>query len=161
MPNNIVPYQFSRQFDIGKDFEARLDNFFKQYCFVYAAAAHEQRQGIDRWFADEDQGFISVEYKADSKAAKTGNAFVETVSVDTRNISGWAHTSIADVLCYYVPPTGKIWLIDFLELRRFLPDWIEKYPIRKVQNSDYCTHGVLVPLQKFADIAFEGFEIAC
>lgn len=152
-------YQFDRQHQLGVTYEARLDNFFKTYCFVYEAAAHEQRQGIDRWFADEDEGFISIEYKADSKAAKTGNAFVETISVDTRNISGWAYTSIADVLCYYVPPLNKVWLIDFLELRRHLPQWVATYPKRKVQNSDYCTHGLLVPLQTLANIAFEEFNI--
>jgi hypothetical protein len=152
-------YDFSKQHSIGSDHEKALDEFFQRRYFVYPATREEQRTGIDRWFADEDECFLSVEYKADSRAHKTGNAFIETISVDTRYVLGWAYTSQAEALCYYLPSTKKGWLICFKALRSCLPRWVETYPTRKVKNFDYCTHGLLVPMQKLVDIAFEEFSL--
>ncbi|NJM66902.1 MAG: hypothetical protein HC851_15160 [Acaryochloris sp. RU_4_1] len=151
MPN----YDFVKQFEIGTQHERTLDEFFRQYYWIKQATRQEQRQGIDRWFHAPDGSSIAVEYKADRTAGRTGNAFIETISVDARAIQGWAYASQADALVYYVPPRKTVWLICFVELRRYLAEWLQHYPIRQIPNEDYCTHGLLVPLLLLGNIAFE------
>lgn len=152
-----ISYAFDRQHQIGTQYEQKLDEFFKTLIFVYPATAEEQRKGIDRWFVDEDEDFLSVEYKTDLRASRTGNAFVETVSVDSRNVLGWVYTSRADVLCYFVPGNQTVWLICMVHMREHLPDWLSRFPVRKIPNKDYCTHGLLVPVKELSAIAFQEF----
>ena len=98
--------------------------------------------------SDTGQRF-RVEYKTDYKAAETGNAFVETVSVDTAGKAGWAYSSEADYLIYFIPGDGLIYIIALEVLRRELPRWVREYPLRTAQNEGYATHGLLVPLDEF------------
>lgn len=148
-------YDFVKQFAIGAHHEHTLDGFFRQYYRVEPASRQEQRQGIDRWFQASDSSWIAVEYKADRTAGRTGNAFIETISVDVRAVRGWAYASEADVLAYYVPPRHTVWLICFVELRRYLAEWHQRYPIRQIPNEGYCTEGLLVPFVLLGNIAFE------
>jgi hypothetical protein len=118
------------------------------------ATRAEQRHGIDRIFTRRQTGQrLAVEYKTDYKASETGNAFVETVSVDAAGKASWAYSSEADYLIYYVPGDGLIYVLALEILRRELPRWIEEYPLRAAQNEGYTTHGVLVPLHKFEEHA--------
>lgn len=152
-------FDFQKQLTIGETFEQVLDEHFRLRYFVHPVARDEQRQGIDRWFASLDGGKISVEYKSDSRAHQTGNAFIETVSVDTRDIPGWVYTSKADVLVYYLPVPRTYYMIDFVALREQLPAWEQRYRQVKVKNSDYYTMGLLVPLIELVEIAFEMGEV--
>ena len=148
-------YDFEQQFEIGTHHEQTLDEYFQQYFWIESTSRQEQRQGIDRWFQAPDGSWMSVEYKADKTAGRTGNAFIETISVDVRAVQGWAYSSEADVLAYYVPPRNTVWLICFMELRQYLAEWHQRYPIRQIPNHGYCTEGLLVPLVLLGNIAFE------
>jgi hypothetical protein len=147
--------QFAKQLEIGEAFEKVLDAHFASEYQISKATLIEQRTGIDRWFESEDGGRISVEYKSDSRAADTGNAFVEIVSVSTRNIAGWAYTSHANTLIYYLPQPRICYHIGFDILRQELDGWRVKYPARNVRNSDYFTTGLLVPIGELAVLAFD------
>ena len=148
-------YDFFKQYEIGTQHERTLDNFLQQYFRIESASRQEQRQGIDRWLFAPDGSRIVVEYKADMTAGRTGNTFIETISVDVRDIQGWAYASEADALAYYVPSRNTVWLICFMELRQYLAEWHQRYPVRQIPNKGYCTEGLLVPLLLLGNIALE------
>jgi hypothetical protein len=145
-----MTYTFDAQKARGDAGESFLDQVFTTDYEVQPATRAEQRRGIDRIFTRRRTGQrLAVEYKTDYKAAHTGNAFVETVSVDTVGKAGWAYSSAADYLIYYVPGDEVIYVIALEVLRRELPRWLQEYPLRAAQNEGYATHGVLVPLDEF------------
>lgn len=152
-------YQFDRQLSIGEEGEAFLDGFFAAWFDIRRATREEQGLGIDRWFLDARGRRQSVEYKMDSAAARTGNAFIETVSVDTTGKPGWAYSSQARTLVYYIPPDGLIYVIRFRHLRVILPRWERDYPARAIPNNGYHTHGLLVPLNEIERLAVTVFSI--
>lgn len=131
-----------------------LDRWFAAKHEIRPATRQEQRRGIDRIFTHHQTGKrLAVEYKTDYRASETGNAFVETISVDTAGKAGWAYSSQANYLMYYIPGDGLIYVLALETLRQQLPRWLEKYPLRAAQNERYATHGVLVPLHKFEEHA--------
>lgn len=147
-------YNFQTQLATGEEAERRLDAWFAHWYAIEPATPAQQRAGIDRIFTRHDTGrAFKVEYKTDSRASATGNAFVETVSVDTTGKAGWAFTSQADILLYYVPVSEVIYVIQMATLRRHLSRWQRQYQARKIPNQGYCTHGLLVPLDEFERIA--------
>ena len=98
---------------------------------------------------------LYVEYKSDRTAERTGNAFVETVSVDTANKPGWAHSSQADWLMYLVPGQCEaLYIIRMADLRQRLATWQATYQQRRIPNDGYHTVGLLVPLHEFETIAY-------
>lgn len=136
--------------DVGEQF---LDRLFAGIFEIRPATRKEQRQGIDRIFTNRQTGdCLKVEYKTDYRATQTGNAFVETVSVDTTGKRGWAYTSQADYLNYYLPG-DLIYIIAFAALHREMPRWEQEYPTRPVQNNGNATYGILVPLCEFEELA--------
>ncbi len=82
-------YAFKAQLTKGEQSEAELDTYFAQWYDIQPLDRAQQRQGIDRIFTRKNNGLVfTIEYKTDWMAAKTPNAFVETVSVDTANKPG-------------------------------------------------------------------------
>ncbi len=148
-------YKFHTQLRQGEGSEADLDKFFRVQGFHISTANREmQRRGIDRvWFRERDGKLFTVEYKADSLAGSTGNAFIETVSVDTANKPGWAYSSEAAMLVYLVTQPQTIYCISMARLRKQLERWQAQYPTRQAQNDGYQTHGLLVPLDELERIA--------
>ena len=145
-----MTYTFDAQKARGDFGELFLDQWFATDYDVKPATHHEQRRGVDRTFIHRRTGQrFRVEYKTDYKAAETGNAFVETVSVDTAGKTGWAYSSEADYLIYYIPSDGLIYVLALEALRHELPRWVREYPLRAAQNKGYATHGLLVPLDEF------------
>jgi len=145
-----MTYDFATKLHEGQKHEQFIDEFSGKWYAIREATRDEQRRGIDRIFTEKKTGIVTtVEYKADTTASRTGNAFVETVSVDTANKPGWAYTSQANWLLYYLPQDGLIYLWEFATLRRHLPRWVKQYPARAIPNKGYKTHGVLVPLAEF------------
>ena len=146
----MTVHDFGESLSRGEGGEDLLDSFFSKWYDIKPATREEQRQGIDRHFTRLDTGDHSlVEYKTDWKASETGNAFIETVSVDTADKAGWAHTSKADWLVYFLPNSKVIYIAPFGKLREALPEWLATYPVRPAINRGYNTHGVLVPLAEF------------
>lgn len=152
-----MTYQFATQLQQGQTYEAALDARFADRYIIQPATPAQQRQGIDRVYRprSEPHQVLYVEYKADRTAVRTGNAFVETVSVDTANKQGWAYTSQADWLMYLVPGEAEVlYIIRMADLRRQLPRWQRQYESRRVPNDGYHTVGLLVPLDEFERIAY-------
>jgi len=149
-------YDFKQQLHDGQLHENKLDEFFGRWYDIRPATPAEQRQGIDRHFTNRDTGRqITIEYKTDHTAGRTGNAFVETISVDTHHKPGWAHTSQAEILIYHIPEPETTYAIRLSALRSQLARWEAKYPKRAIPNKGYRTHGILVPLAEFERIALE------
>ncbi len=143
-------YKFAEQKARGDTGEQFLDRWFAAEYEIRPTTQQGQRRGIDRIFVHRQTGRrLTVEYKTDYKAAQTGNAFVETISVDTAGKAGWAYSSAADYLIYYIPGDGLLYVLALESLRRELPRWMHDYPLRAAQNEGYATHGVLVPLREF------------
>jgi hypothetical protein len=108
----------------GAAAETQLDRHFADRFHITPATRAQQRQGIDRHFTHRQSGATyTIEYKTDWTAARTGNAFVETVSVDSAAIPGWVYTSQAEWLAYFLPDHATIYLLAFPTLRACLPQW--------------------------------------
>ena len=148
--SNMV-YQMGRQLARGEEAERQLDAHFADRFVIIPATREQQRQGIDRVFTQRKSGKpYLIEYKTDWTAGRTNNAFIETISVDTLNIPGWAYSSTAEWLIYFVPHRKQIYIAHFAKLRESLEDWIKQYgPAKAIPNQDYHTWGVPVPLDKF------------
>ncbi len=157
----MAVYDFEQQRQQGNAGEGFLDAFFatKGYA-IRPASDEEQRRGIDRAFTSPKTGKVStVEYKTDSTAARTGNAFIETVSVDAAGKMGWALTSQADILVYFIPPLSRIIVVPFMALHWELPRWIREYPPRQAQNRGYATHGIVIPLRELEQHAMATYQV--
>src|SRR3990172_11868068 len=158
-------YKFATQLDKGQKAEVYLDNFFTvNFDFAVTLATDEQqRQGIDRIFVKRHgrRAQFTVEYKTDWTAARTGNVFIETVSVDSLNKPGWAFASTADLLIYYVPGDNLIYVMFLSKLRRMLPRWQGQYPSAPpIPNKGYNTLGLLVPMHEFEQHSKQVINIA-
>lgn len=152
-----MTYQFATQLAQGQSYEQALDERFDELYIIQPATPQQQRQGIDRVYRPRKapHEVLYVEYKADSTAARTGNAFVETISVDAFDKPGWAVTSQADWLFYLVPGACEaLYVIQMAKLRQQLPRWRGTYQERRIPNDGYFTVGLLVPLAEFEEIAY-------
>lgn len=149
-------YGFAAQLAIGELWEERLDRFFTERFAVDVLPVDrgDQRRGIDRVFVGRETGEVySVEYKADERAGRTGNAFIETVSVDVTAKAGWAVASQADALVYLVTDPETIYWIPMRRVRASLERWRRLYREAAAQNVGYRTVGLLVPLGELERIA--------
>lgn len=150
-------YSFQQQLAKGQTYEQQLDAAFADRFFIRPATRAEQRCGIDRIYRPRkspDQ-VLTVEYKADQTAGRTGNAFVETVSVSTTGKPGWAISSQADWLFYLVLGAAEaLYILQMAKLRAKLPAWRSRYQERHIPNEGYFTVGLLVPLDEFEKIAY-------
>ena len=151
-------YSFITSLEYGIKQESVLDNFFSQWYIIEEATHYQQSVGIDRIFSIGDKRF-SVEYKTDRIAGRTNNSFIETISVAEDGSPGWAITSRADVLIYFVPSEKKVWVIKFNTLRNKLAYWYHKYPRKTVVNETWKGYGILVPLVELDNIALSIMEI--
>lgn len=158
MTADRVPYSFNDQAQRGKAGEAFLDHYFARWFQIEVASHDDQHQGIDRFYTTRNQKQrLAVEYKTDVVASRTGNAFIELVSVDTTGKAGWAYTSKADYLLYYLPDSGLIFMLQMAAIRERLPRWKDQYPNRRIPNNGYYSEGVLVPLseiERYAEAVF-------
>jgi hypothetical protein len=144
------PYDMFEQLAKGELAEAHIDRFYAGIFHTTPATRAEQRTGIDRHYTHKETGKShTIEIKTDWTATRTGNAFIETTSVDTMDIPGWAYSSQAEWLFYYLPDQNELCVITFAALRQQLPDWIDEYPERVARNATYHTKGILVPLAVF------------
>lgn len=159
--------QFDRQLTVGQHYEAILDSWFVERGYqVYPSNAEEQRRGIDRWVLSPKNGtWASVEYKADLRAAATGNAFVEVASVcegrppftqeTVVRREGWAWTCEADWLLYWAVDgeEGFLYFVEPAMLRLAMAAWEEECPLGYGDNDGYYSTGLLVPLEELDAVA--------
>lgn len=149
-----MTHDFDSSYRAGIAGETFLDNLLAAKFTIEQVSRDDQRRGIDRYFTSHTTGNrFPVEYKTDHRAADTGNAFIETVSVDSAGKAGWAYKSAAQYLLYYLPQTGVIYCLQMTAIRKHLPRWRDEYPTTSAQNDTYNTHGILVPLSEFEALA--------
>lgn len=146
-------YDFVEQLERGQHWEGVLDEYFGRWYNIREATRDEQRKGIDRWFhpGDADGPMWAVEYKADDKTSKTGNVFVETMSIVERNKPGWAWKSEADMLVYLAIP-DTLYIVPMGDVRKRIPEWRLEHGTRRVKNKAWTTVGIPVPEEDFAKI---------
>lgn len=150
----MATYDFQKQLTAGEAHEDRLDQYFGRWYFILKVPREMQRYGIDRVFVRKTNIIpVTVEYKADSAATKSGNAFIETVSVDKADKPGWAYTSRASQLVYYLPGYDVAYVIEFQALRDQLESWRARYREQSIPNKGYNTRGILVPLQALQQVS--------
>ena len=150
-----MEYDFGQQLQAGEAGERALDAYFSQFYEITVVLTREQkRDGIDRLFVGKrDRIRFSVEYKTDYLASKTGNCFIETVSMDTTDAPGWAVKSLAQVLVYYIPGWNRIYMLPMYVLKGALREWRQMYPEVASQNNGYCTWGLKVPIEELAELS--------
>lgn len=150
-------YQFQKQLDDGKRNEETLDRYFSRFYRIHRASLRDEKErGIDRYFTEHSSGMVwTVEYKSDSTAARTGNLFLETISVDRDGAAGWLLKSQAQVLVYYLPPCGQAHVYFLPLLKARLRAFTAECPTRAVPNqtrngTPYNTIGLLIPIAAVA-----------
>jgi hypothetical protein len=137
----------------AEEHERRLDEYFAEHFEISEVGIKDQKRGIDRVFKSKSGAIRTVEYKCDSMAAKTGNVFIETISNDRTGQEGWIFKIQADLLIYYIPPTGEIIAIRPQEIWKRMPEWIQRYRAASARNPSYCSYGRIVPLREFRKAA--------
>lgn len=141
---------FKDKLDEGEKYERELDRYYSKWFKIESVNLATQKMGIDRIFINKsDDTRWTIEYKSDTKASTTGNAFVETISVNTTKKPGWAYSSCAQLLLYYLPLDGKVIRLTMYAVKNLITEWIKKYPVKPSQNEDYQTLGICVPLDVF------------
>jgi hypothetical protein len=149
-------YSFAEQKRIGQLGEGILDRYLERSYFLEPTNRVLQSHEIDR-IATPISGGRSwyLEYKTDLKGDDTGNAFIETISADAgRKDKGWATKSKADILIYYLPFSGRVYVLPLSRVRGFLTYWANRYEVRTAQNATYKTHGLIVPLFELNAVGF-------
>jgi hypothetical protein len=152
-------YGFEEQLTKGEKREKELDEFFSRVFVIDKVDMSSQKAGIDRIWTDPKGYRYSVEYKSDEKTAFTGNAFVETISVDRSGKPGWAYSSCAQVLVYYVPSWHKAYCITMLTIKHKLQEWCNTYSTAPALNREYNTVGLLIPMSEFEKYCFRIFTV--
>lgn len=156
-----MTHHFFTSLKQGELGEAQLDKFFSKQWAIAPATIAQQNQGIDRCFYDlrSNQFAFTVEYKFDSMAAKTGNAFIELGSFGAIAKLGWVYTCSADRIFYTIAGDLLVYELNPVQVRAFLPGWLRKYSqsVKAVSNNRdgtfYSTIGLLVPLRELEAIA--------
>jgi len=150
------PYNFDSQMTKGdRGAEDVIAYLSIQHEWI-PATKDEQKKGIDGIAICRKTGRKwAVEIKTDWVAKETGNVFIETVSVDAEGILGWAYTSLAQVLCYYIPQASTMYVVSMARVKARVCEWAKLYPHRSIPNNGrhggYNTEGLLVPLEIFIE----------
>lgn len=153
-------YSFDEQLKLGQKYERMLDRHFARNFDIEPVTMADERAGIDRYFTDKRNGNrYAIQYKADKTAARTGNAFVETISVDTEHKPGWAISCAADYIVYYIVDSGPAYVIEPSKIKARVEGWEAQYQTRRIPNKGYHTVGILVPLDEFERLAYKVVNI--
>lgn len=143
----------SPQFESGMKVEDFLDQYFAAQFKIERLSAYEERvlKLGDRRFTPLEGGDpFNVEYKSGLQTYRTGNVFLETISVDSTCEPGWVYTSRADYVLYATLLNGFILVFLPETLRQQIAMLRRKFKTKKTskgQNEGYDTHGVIVPLE--------------
>lgn len=152
-------FDFKEQLALGEKYEDILDSHFSRWYDIEPAEREIQRLGVDRIFvANATSRRTSVEYKTDIRAEFTGNFFIEVVSVAPKSNfgqkkMGWAITSVAQMLVYYLPQTKMILSCSMQDLKDKVPSWSKQYPTGRAQNETYYGVGIKVPVSEIVELS--------
>jgi len=162
-----MPYDFETQLKLAKEAEIVLDRFFTSFFEWEHTPLVVDKIGIDRYFIGKGTGLhYGFEYKADTRATSSKNAFVEYVSNDKTGKRGWIYTCLSNYLVYYLPLDMRGWIMDTLTLKnRYKFEWAPKaeakeYLVKGIPNNGYKSWGVCVPLSDFTSRGVWGHEFS-
>ena len=143
-----------------RSFEKEIDQVFINNGFkIIEATREEQKKGFDRYLVKNKKRKLKAEYKSDLRMYDTGNFFIETLSVDTTGKLGWALTSEADILVYYMLNDNELWIIDMNLIKSNIADWTKQYKKKKCWNYGYNSEGLLLPKEIIASLVKKKFSI--
>lgn len=147
------PYRFDQQELIGKKGEQILDNWLSTtYQIINVSHVLQyQNSGIDRLLIHSSGYSLSVEYKFDKAAARTGNLFFETTSVDTKGIAGWGWSSQADYW-FFLVPDDTLFIVKPSNFRLLVWEKRETLREKHIQNNGYCTIGFPIKIADVMDV---------
>ncbi len=147
-------YNFNAQHEIGKKGEQILDKWLQTTYKITDVSDNPKYQevSIDRILTRSDNSAITVEYKFDLAAKRTGNLFFETISVDIKNVPGWGWSSQADYWIFLIPDQ-EILIIKPGRLRALIWKKYREGSEKQIQNHGYNTLGIPIPLSEVRQIA--------
>lgn len=138
-------YDFAPQLKLGLLGENVVDEILGPYYGIYKPPHKEDRRfGIDRILVGPDGHTTKAQVKCDFLAKKTGNFFIEPFA--------FAHCR-ADVVIFYAPRTGWLFMCDTTVVRQHIPLWQEEHGLKTVRNRKYESQGIPVPCCRIARIA--------
>lgn len=117
---------------------------------MLASGDHDsQRRGIDRVVMLSNSKTLYIDEKKRKKDYP--DILLEYVSCDTTNAPGWMEKDLAiDYLAYAFMPSQRVYLLDWLMLRRawarYSEEWKETYGYVPAKNVSYTTFSVPVPI---------------
>lgn len=148
-------YGFRQQLEIGKGGERRLDSIWRGLRVIDVSDDLEwQRRGVDRLIVLPNGCRISVEYKTDEIAHRTGNLVFEIVSDDVKNTPGWGLSSEAQYLVYLIEGGSIVYLIRLPDLRKWVLERVSEFRRVEANNGAYRTHSLLIPLYRLEGLPF-------
>lgn len=154
-PAQSRQYDFETQRQVGREGETFLDQWLSLNYKVLDVSEDlkYQQSGIDRIVTRPDGSIITVEYKFDIAAKRTGNLFFETLSNDKERIPGWGWSSQADYWIFLIPEQ-EIIIFKPGKLRALVWESQKLLKERSVANRRYNTIGYPVPLVQARKVAF-------
>jgi hypothetical protein len=157
-------HSFLKSKEVGAAVEKLLDAHFMNLFTIEEVDLDTQKRGIDRIYTHPESGAVAtVEYKADTRSLETGNLFIEVWSNKQSKKKGWAYTSQAQWLYFYVVDYKEVCIIEMTKLKRLLKGWNQTYKKATACNrsSDgfYNSEGILVPLEDFKKECIEIVKI--
>jgi len=149
-------YDFETQWKIGQEGETFLDQWLSPTYKVLNVSEDMkyQQSGIDRVVTRSDGSVITIEYKFDIAAKRTGNLFFETISNDKELIPGWGWSSQADYWIFLIPEQ-EILVFKPGKLRALVWELQKSLKERSVSNNGYNTLGYPMPLTQARKVAFQ------
>lgn len=109
-----------------------------------------QHRGVDRLVYLANDRVLRIDEKKREK--DYSDILLEYLSVDTKGAPGWIEKDLAiDYLAYAFMPSRRVYLFDWLMLRRawrlFGEQWKAKHRLVIARNNGYKTHSVAVPIK--------------
>ena len=149
-------YDFETQRKVGQQGEILLDQWLSPAYKVLDVSEDlkYQQSGIDRVVTRSDGSVITVEYKFDIAAKRTGNLFFETISNDKEQIPGWGWSSQADYWIFLIPEQ-EILVFKPGKLRALVWELQTSLKQRSIANKGYNTIGYPIPLLQARKGAFQ------
>jgi hypothetical protein len=137
-------YSFVEQLERGKAGEAVIKDYFSQWYKITDATLDQQKNEKIDFIFERNGVRTKVEVKTDDKTDKTGNLFIETMSMIEWGKYGWAWVTQAEKVLYYALP-DTVYILDVAQLRDMLQVWHkQRKPKRKVYNDHWTSEGYLI-----------------
>lgn len=149
-------YDFEAQKIVGKEGELFLDQWLSP-CYKLLNVSNDvkyQKSGIDRVVSRLNGSIITIEYKLDIAAKRTGNIFFETTSNDKKMTPGWGWSSQADYWIFLIPEQ-EILVFKPGKLRGLIWELQKSVKQRSIPNKGYNTIGYPIPLIQAREVAFQ------